>query len=579
MIFDTEAYRGEFRDGVEMQTLRVGVCRFMLLDKEHRLEESEFYTVETGEALAGYVEMLARKGKTLYVYAHNIKYDLQLSGLLNILLGRNWKLTLFVIDDPPTFIRLRRGKTSILFVDTFNYWQTSVEKMGEQLGLQKLPMPSELADKEAWVTYCKRDVEVLSNYLLEFMRFLSDNDLAGLGLTLASQAFRTFRHRFMRLPIKLHLDERATQLERDAYTGGRVEAFWVGERNGEPYTKLDVNSMYPYVMKTKPYPLKLVSYSENLPVEKLPYKMSRYYLIADCEIETIEPVYPYRSNHKLIFPTGRFRTVLHQAEIEIALSHGSIKKVYRASAYEPGDIFSDYIDYFYGLKIKAEGSGDRITRHQAKILMNSLYGKFGQRETVSKIMDNPAEPKFTRLTGYSETLHQRVEVNYMGSQIEIRYKGGEATYSFPAIAGAVTAYARVYLWELMIIAGLEHAFYVDTDSLIVDDDGLRNLTPYLDPNRLGALKVEGVSDTVIIRGAKDYVFGSEVKHKGLPKSAQQLSDNLWEYDQFRGAKTWIKEGLPVGAKVYRRTKQRKTEYNKGSVLPSGKVVPLLLDRG
>ena len=43
--------------------------------------------------------------------------------------------------------------------------------------------------------------------------------------------------------------------------------------------------------------------------------------------------------------------------------------------------------------------------------------------------------------------------------------------SFPAIASAVTSYARAYLYNLIQIAGYHHCYYSDTDSLIVDKQG------------------------------------------------------------------------------------------------------------
>ena len=563
-------------EGVESQSMRLGVCRYLQLDKDHSLIEDEYFTTQSGEGLAGFIDWHTRKDHTLYVYAHNLKYDLQLSGLLTILLDKGWKVSLFVVEDPPTFIRLKKGRKSILMVDTFNYWQFSVDKMGQQLGLSKLTMPDDQQPLEDWVRYCKRDVEVLSKYLLEFMGFLTANDLAGLGLTLASQAFRAFRHRFMPCEIIIHKDEDVIALERQAYSGGRVEAYYIGEKSGSDFFKLDVNSMYPFVMKDHLYPVRLIAFSEDVPLSKLGYLLDRYYCIAKVELETEEAVYPLKHNHKLIFPTGRFETSLHHSELVYALEHKHLISIQQLAVYDQDRIFDGYIDFFYGMKLEGEREGNQIIRQQAKILMNSLYGKFGQREMVSKIVDNQGEERYTRLTGYSEALGCAVEVNYLGKQIELRYKGGESAYSFPAIAGAVTAYARMYLWQLITSAGLDHVYYLDTDSLMVDPVGYANLTPYEDPNRLGSLKVEGVSQLIRINGAKDYRFGEDVKHKGLPKSAQQITPNLWIYQQFRGAKSWIKQGLPVGAEVYQRTKERKTPYDKGVILESGKVIPLRL---
>lgn len=579
IVFDTEATRGGFAGGVEMQSFRFGVATFFRLTASLEVEGQEWVNFDRAVDLVDFIIWHARKDKTLHVYAHNLKYDLQLSGALTEFLARGWGVSLFVTDDPPTFIRLKRGRSSILMVDTFNYWQFSLAKMGDQLQLSKLTMPPGDAPFGEWVAYCKRDVEVLTEYLLSFMRFLQINDLSGLGLTVASQAFRSFRHRFMRHEITIHNDPSALTLERDGYTGGRVEAFHIGSPPGDRFYKLDVNSMYPFVMYDRSYPVNLVSYSENVPVSRLAGLLSSYYCLADCEVDTLEAAYAYKNGVKLIFPTGYFQAVLHHDEIAFALHHLHIKGVKRIALYNRQPIFTDYVDFFYRVKVEAERNNNPVLRQQAKIFLNSLYGKFGQREAVSKIIDLQGDPRFGRLTGFSEALGQAVSINYLGHQMEIRYKGGESYYSFPAIAGAVTANARLYLWGLVKAAGLANVFYVDTDSLIVSTAGFDRLQSYLDPERLGALKLEGESDRLIINGAKDYIFGSEVKHKGVPKAAVETLPGVWLYEQFRGFKTWLSEGLPPGVAVYQREKMRRAVYDKGVVAEGGNVSPLLIGYG
>lgn len=575
MVFDTEAYRGEVIDGLELQTFRMAVTRFIKLDKALTILEDEVEFYQDTLTLYQSIERQTRKDKTLFLYAHNIKYDLQLSGLLTLFLENGWRVGTFVFDDPPTFVRLSRNRSVIMMVDTFNYWQYSLARMGEQLSLAKLPMPGDDASYKDWCTYCRRDVDVLTSYILSFIRYLKENDLCGLGLTLASQSMRAYRHKFMSVPIIIHNRHEAIDLEREGYSGGRVEAFHIGDLPAQTYYKLDVNSMYPYVMSTETYPNEFVGYSENIPLAQLRRLLARYYLIGEFEINTNQSVYPYKSTHKLLFPVGTFRTVLHSPEIYYALDNNHIVSIPRLAAYHSGDLFSEYIDYFYQMKLDAETNHNPVVRQQAKILMNSLYGKFGQQEVISRILPNETGIQYGRLTGYSETLGHKVSINCLGSDMEVSYKEGESPYSFPGIAGAVTAYARLYLYRLMTIANLENVYYVDTDSLIVNQTGVDNLKEYLDPYRLGMLKIEDTSDKLVIWGAKDYQFGEEIKHKGVPKSAQEISIGKWQYEQFRGASTWLRDGLNTGVHVYTRIKERKSAYDKGTVDTSGNVSPLV----
>lgn len=576
MVFDTEAYRSIPVDGVELQTLRLGVAYYAQLDADCRVYSDEFYNFTTTEGLLDFIEYKARYNKTLYIYAHNLRYDLQLSGLYTALVSVGWQTSTFVMESPPTFIKMHKGRNRLVFVDTFNYWQFSVEAMGEQLGLPKLRVDFNTVTTEDLFIYCKRDVEVLTNYLLSFIRFLIENDLCGLGFTLASQAFRSYRYRFMSTEIILHNRPEVLKLERQAYFGGRCEAFYIGEKSGETFYKLDVNSMYPHVMVDNYYPVKFVSYSENVPIDYLGGLLDAYYCLSECDIKTSTPSYAYVREGKLTFPVGEFRAYLNHSDLVKARQGGIIRQVVRIAVYEKAKIFSDYVSFFYHLKLDAEARGDKITRHQAKIFLNSLYGKFGQRQIISKIVPYDGETKFIRLVGYCEPLGRNIEVNYLGNSIEVRYKEGESYYSFPAIAGAVTAYARSYLWEIIERAGRSNVFYCDTDSVIVNAVGLSNLSGLLHASKIGCLKVEGEATHLVIHSSKDYIFGDEIKVKGVPKTAVPLAEGVWEYEQFRGAKTWMAEGMTKGVEVYTRIKERKTPYDKGVIMPDGTVSPLSL---
>jgi DNA polymerase elongation subunit (family B) len=576
IIIDTEAYRGEKINGVETQTLRFGVSWYGKLDNDDRILDDEYYRFESGKDIATYIDQRAKKDSAIFVYAHNLVYDLQLSGLLPFLIEAGYEITTFVIEDPPTYIFLERGRSVIRFIDTFNYFQFSIEEMGKQLGLEKLTIPENEADNQLWFEYCKRDVEVLRDYLLGFIKFLRVHDLAGLAYTLAGQAFRTYRHRFMTCEIETHTRDNILKLERAAYAGGRSEAFYIGKAPSVNWYKVDVNSMYPYVMREQVYPTRLIGYSENISVERLRALIERYYVIAEVSLDTDQPVYPYRMGHKLIFPVGQFVSTLHKIELENALAYDHIDKVNKVAIYDEADIFSEYVNYWYRVKVEAELQGNKIQRQIAKLFLNSLYGKFGQRGIQSEVMENPDTPQYGRITGYSEALGTTVEINYLGTQIEIRYQEGEAYYACPAIAGAVTAYARMYLWYLMTLAGKENVKYCDTDSLIVNEQGYQRLSDMIDSNALGKLKLEGVETHLIIHSVKDYEYGVEVHRKGVPKNAVVLVGGRFEYDQFRGGKTWVKDGLNAGIIVTTRIKERRGSYDKGIVLPDGSVIPLTL---
>ena len=155
----------------------------------------------------------------------------------------------------------------------------------------------------------------------------------------------------------------------------------------------------------------------------------------------------------------------------------------------------------------------------------------------------------------------------------------EAYNSFPAISAHVTSYARMYLWSLMQLAGHSNYFYCDTDSLIVNDKGMDNLTPILSDTKLGYMKHEETVHKLIIHGLKDYEKDSKVVIKGIRKNAVKLSEGVYQQEQWSSFKGLLHSGDINTYTVKSVTKHLSREYTKGNVLPDGTVTPYIFSEG
>lgn len=208
-----------------------------------------------------------------------------------------------------------------------------------------------------------------------------------------------------------------------------------------------------------------------------------------------------------------------------------------------------------------------------KLLLNSLYGKYGQRNsTKTEIVDSESRDIFMAMMNDSETFEiygeDGVKFVRLGDDIfRISKQEGEfARDSIPIIASAVTSYARVLLYSLIRTAGPENVIYTDTDSLFVTKDGLQRLNEHIDSSTLGKLKIEK-SGTVVILGAKDYTFNGITKLKGVKKSAEKLSDSLYRQSRFETKNTRYRKGTPDGVVMVTPIYKSIThKYDKGIVL-------------
>ena len=575
IFFDTETVPVELGNGEVEMRLAFGFGAYTQRRNGTNFTALDWKRFETRAQFWRWVKGKARKQTKLYVFAHNMSFDFTVMGGFLNMKDMGWKLTQSVIESPPTILTFRKRKKTITFVCTLNYFRASLAKLAKDLGMEKLEMPDTWVDKDQADEYCMRDVEIIHAAMMGLFLRVKEWDLGNFQYTLPSQAFAAFRHRFMPVPIWIDDREKALEVSRAGYYGGRTECFYIGKAR-EELILVDINSQYPFAMKTTPVPTRLLSVINNVQIAELRGLMMRRCLVAEVLISTNEPVYPLVMDKRLIFPTGSFITYLATPELRYAANHKHIKTVFRCAVYERDIIFSEYVDYFYNRRLEYKAAGNDTDDYFCKLMLNSLYGKFGQSGGVYE-MAGKAEYDNIR-TGIEYDVETGVETYYReyGGIRQEKIADSESRNSFPGIAAHITSAARLHLWRLIKQAGAQNTFYCDTDSLLVNVKGFEKLRSEMDNTRLGALKEVLRTDAVEIRALKDYVMGDIERIKGVKAKAVRTSDGGFAQDQFMGFKGLIARG-DVDTMVIRRVIKHLTrKYTKGTIKASGRVVPLIL---
>ena len=509
----------------------------------------------------------------LYLFAHNVFFDLQASGAFRFLAQQKWVLDFYYDKGLVYILNIHKGKRRIKAISTTNFFATSVKNLGKMVELPKLKVDFNNVSRETLSIYCKRDVEIIKAAMEKHLRFIDLHDMGNFSTTKASQAMNAFRHRFMDTKIYPHKDEEVQDLERLAYYGGRVEACEVGKLDHGPFVSLDVNSMYPTVMLSEKFPVRLIDYRENPAQDIIEGCLKKFSVVGEVEIETDEPAYAYRDGKKIVFPIGTFTTYLCTAGMKYAYRHEHIRKVKRLAVYEQAPVFVRYIEYFYALKQKYSEEGDQIMLRLTKDYLNSLYGKFAQRAPLIDEEEDVEEDGYYReevldlVTGKTETvtqlLHKRIIV--WGDEL--------AKNSFIAISAHITEYARFLLWRMMKKVGYEKVLYSDTDSLKIRLVDLPRIEDEIDQHRLGALKNEGIFNTFFIFGPKDYRTENYIRCKGIPSSAKEIAPGKYKYQEFTGQSSHLRMHNDATFVVRDRIKTLKRCYDKGYVWQNKYVTP------
>ena len=311
--------------------------------------------------------------------------------------------------------------------------------------------------------YNERDCVILHKAIAQFEDTLMQ--LGGqLQMTIASCAMHLFRRKYLQSDIRTNAAVNAWA--RLAYTSSRVEVFQTHCHNASYY---DLNSSFPYAM-TFPCPGNV----KRLRDKKLP-KYGNIYL-AECEVQVPQmylPPLPYRYDGRVFFPIGSWRSWFSNLDLELLEKRGGkILKVYQSIEFEQQTSLTDYAVDIYE---KRKASKTPFEKLVFKYLLNSLYGKFGERtEKTSMILDAgsnmscPHTPKH-RCDSWPNCVHA-IAGNECNNCLQPLFPGctlvtneAELSHEWVPIAVHITARARAnlegHLWNAQ-----EDIYYCDSIS-------------------------------------------------------------------------------------------------------------------
>lgn len=575
IVVDTETNPVKRDDQTIEHRLSFGWFAYSRTRKTGDWTAPEWGRFVTAESFWDAVEHRTRKKTRLFIFAHNWSFDAPVLDMFRILPARGWKLCKAVIECPPVILKWRKGDETLEVLDTLNWWRMPLAAIGSSLGIAKLPMPDRSASSEEWDTYCKRDVDVLFRTVRGWIDFLRTNDLGGFAPTIAGQALRAFRHRFMRHEILIDDNAAAINLARESYHGGRVECFRIGKIKG-PIHVLDVTSMYPAVMRDMEYPTKLRLHCRRVSAFEISKWIKDYCVVARVRLNLKEPRYGILAGNRLIHPVGRVRAVLTTADIGSALANGEIAGIDEVAIYEKAPIFRAFVDECYEYRRKALQEDNYTDAWLFKWLLNSLYGKFGQRNDDWQTVAETPDLSPSTWIGYDYETGETEKYRRLGGVIQRRIAAREAYDSHPAIAAHVTAYGRALLWNLICAAGREKVVYCDTDSIYIAGDMATGIQSQVDATSLGKLKLEAIHPWMIIHGPKDYETPKGKTIKGVKARAEWLRPDTVRQEQWSSLKGLLRDNQLNAPLTVTRTKTLHRDYTKGTVGADGRVSPPVL---
>lgn len=392
-------------------------------------------------------------------------------------------------------------------------------------------------DKEM-IEYCISDVEILTHSICTYVKsMLNVKPLNPLScLTIASYAMKMYRMYFMPDDVKIPRLKRHEHNDiMRAMFGGRTDARCLLKEYTEDELAAgvharyqDVQSLYPTVQFYDPMPVGSPRYKRFYEQEQQPSieDVRNVFGFVCCDIRCTKylhhPIIVHvdEESHRLLATLEpKKNIVVCTPELMLALDNGYvIDRVYWWYDFDKSsDLFKDYIRTFLKRKVEATGmkpayndpdvwqefsdyhanelgvtidkekmASNPAQRSGMKLLLNSLWGKFGQRARNSnwkmykKGKDDEAINNLENKWVNGDISIQFRKYSAAGDRIAMIYSYAEdsqfiqaAEHANIAVAAMVTAHARCRLWKMLNKIG-DRVLYHDTDSIIYTSAGRGN---------------------------------------------------------------------------------------------------------
>lgn len=388
-----------------------------------------------------------------------------------------------------------------------------------------------------------------------------------------------------------------------SYFGGRTELF----RRKIAYDgySFDINSLYPYTFDM-PYPTNAMHNPIKPTVvssdEKFQYYLDEYEGFIDTrtrgyvfEHDANIPILPTRDKDmRTCFFTGIKKGVFCFPEIRYARSLYRLDIEYPIDVYlfHRGDFYNNYgqVLYKWRLDFKAQNSPIQLP---IKILLNSLYGKFGQKYLQKSIKFlTLGEIKEFDLGRSAESFLRNnariLEIREMKDLVVIYYiNKAPRMFMLPHISSTTCSYGRIELHK-GLEANQDSLLYCDTDSMWLEDKP-KGIS--LSNTKLGAWKLEHSFSEAAFLALKFYAYKEQdkfsVRIKGISKRmladanfisaadffTRSLSHKFVERARYNTIRKSLRESQGF-LSASERTKQLTGIYTKRELLSDGQTRPI-----
>lgn len=416
-------------------------------------------TATGSDAMHKFIDAFFEMPSPAIWYSHFASYDWRyLLGILSKIEGIEIDIGMRTHTDIYEIRVIKDGEKFILR-DSYAIFPHPLKSLAEHF-CPELPKLDLDFDKEEFdpenaehVRYAKRDIEILLTGLPRYFEMVKEHFSVYPTGTVAGTSLKSWQR---------HIGDEIYNCSkwggeeifiRDGYYGGLV--FLTTDQTQYDVETYDKNSSYPDSMVRYGVPYGRAFECKDFESGKMGIYRVRVKTPDDLTI----PILPGRNaKGGMRWQRGEFDTTCTSSELIFAANQGyEILQVYSGLAFESRVFpFSEYINLCKFIRQNFKGEALEMV---AKLLQNSLYGKYGSRRERLKVLHAAS------ITDPEELL-DTLPMDEFGEWL-VRSELDEEMRCMPHWAAFITAHSRLSLLQTAYTVGVENVIYGDTDSLTI----------------------------------------------------------------------------------------------------------------
>lgn len=569
-------------------------------------------------AVADLVDEWAGSVETCWLYAHNVAFDLAVTGLAAQLADRGWELSSrfglgggvmwcvlhkgrresprsdLVNPDGSPVMRVKWAHT-LTIADSASLFPKPLAEVAPLTGIAKPDLPEVDDSAEAWAGRCRADTHILRAAVLALMDWWDHADLGPWSVTGAGLGWQTYRRHLDPKQVVIDHDPALLAWERAAVYGGRRDVFRVGQLPPGRYQEIDYEAAYPHVAATQLLPARVAGpVTDHNRREALKGRV-HHGMIAEVTICTDTARWPVRANGRVFYPVGKFRTVLAAPDIQAAADAGALVEVGDGWLYCMTRHLRPWAEQVMTWVRDRSSDLARLIAIAAKLWSRAVIGKFAQRGWSTAAWVGPPSDTWSVEEVLQGGAGVRGTVTGLCGRYWLSWADQRGEHERPAVLAFVEAHVRSRLGALIAGPYGPAVIQCDTDGVMVSAAALgqlaaaeglkwsegrqvpRGMGDALDAwNRASwplSMREKTVFKRAVVYGPQHLLLDGRPRMSGVPPGAWETGDGKWAARLWPGLTWQSARGLQSG---YVRPVQEYLivgPYAAGWVLDDGQVRP------